>query len=180
MHCRKLLTFTAVLATLGCATQRASERIPYVAVPTPDPINQRVMLVVIDARIPNAPNPAEDVLSNDVVQLFRNRLELELARNGVVSDDASATRLRVEIYDYRYHWSRPGAFVDYRVEAFARARVVLTRDHHEVWSHTIIGRAKTSERDWQPVVTVADQLERALDDAMRDAHERRLFATLGE
>lgn len=165
---------------LGCATPRASERIPYVAVPTPDSINQRVKLVVSDARIPDAPNPAEDVLTNDVVQLFRNRLELELARNGVVADDASATQLRVEIYDYRYHWSRPGAFVDYRAEAFARARLVLSRDTRQVWSHTIIGRAKTTERDWQPVVAVADQLERALDDAMRDVHERRLFARIAE
>lgn len=163
-----------VLLLAACATPRASEVIPLVPVPVPVTVKNTVRLTVVDERVPGAPRAAEDVLSNDVVALVQNRL----ARNGVRVDAAGDAELHAAIYDYRYEWHRRGVFVDYTAEAFARVRLTFTRHATVQWGQLVSGHAKQQERGWEPVVVVADQLERALDDAMRDAHQRGLFTAV--
>lgn len=158
-----------VLLLAACATPRASEVIPLVPVPVPVTVKNTVRRTVVDERVPGAPRAAEDVLSNDVVALVQNRLALELARNGVRVDAAGDAELHAAIYDYRYEWHRRGVFVDYTAEAFARVRLTFTQHATVQWGQLVSGHAKQQERGWEPVVVVADQLERALDDAMRDA-----------
>lgn len=176
MHWTQLLIVSC--AVLGCATPRASEVIPLVPVMSPATVVHRVALVVADVRIGGDSGAAEDVLSNDVAALVRNRVEYELAQNGVVVDSSAQSTFRVELYDFRYRWSRPAAFVESEAKAVARMRLSFTRDGQEWWSAIVLGQASTTERNWKPVAAVADQLERALDDAMKHAHERRLFVSL--
>lgn len=142
----------------GCVTPRASEHIPLVQVIAPANVAQYVALVGLDERILGDPGAAEDVVSNDIAELVRNRIEHELARNGVVVDTTSTSTLRVELYDFRYRWSRPAAFVESQTKAVARLRLSFTRDRHERWPATVVGQASTRERDWKPVAAVADQL----------------------
>lgn len=104
MYRTQLLMLACTFA--GCVTPRASEHIPLFQVVAPANVVRHVALAVVDERIPGDSGAAEDVLSNDIAALVRNRIEHELARNGVVVDTTSTSTLRVELCDFRYRWSR--------------------------------------------------------------------------
>lgn len=79
-------TWLAACAMVACATPRASESIPLVAVTAPTGPLVQVQLEVSDQRLADwfPERRPELVITNDVRLPIENRVEVELARNRVV------------------------------------------------------------------------------------------------
>ncbi len=152
---------TLWLACVGCTTTRASEQIPLMAVTLSAPERGIVQLEVGDDRLPDmlAAQRPERVVTNNVRELIFNRVEVELARQGYSVGDTGPV-MKVSLLDFWWTWRRID-FTDFEAKAAIRLQFAGTR------TELIVGRAQVIERGHQALAAVADQLERALDDALR-------------
>lgn len=156
------------LACVGCATTRASEHIPLMAVTLSAPERGVVQLEVGDDRLTDvlAAQRPERVVTNDMRELIFNRVEVELARQGYLVG-ASGPVMKVSLLDFWWTWRRID-FTDFEAKAAIRLQVAGTR------TELIVGRAQVIERGHEALAAVADQLERALDDALRQLNVAEL------
>lgn len=174
----------------GCATDRPAhlkgtpsgyfpeEYIPLVAFPAPAPPTRTVRLTVVDRRLSGvfSVHQPETVVTNDVPLLVANRVALELARNGVLVAQ-QGPEVRVELLDFWWDWERLN-FLSWGLATAVRLRIsVLGDGGTEQWAQWVVGSG-TATAGAAPLPIAADQLERALDDAMRLAHERELFVAM--
>jgi hypothetical protein len=167
-----------ILVWSGCAAHRPDQYIPLSPVPVIEEASVSVRLVVSDRRIDGlfAGRRPELVVTNDLVELVQNRVTIELARNAVSVAEAPQ-QLQVDILDYWWDWNRFD-FMDYRGSSVVRVELRLIDADRTLWSRTLVGRAQQKQRDTEPLRVMADLLEMALDDTMRQGHEQRLFAAV--
>jgi len=173
-------TWLAACALVACATPRASESIPLVAVTAPTGPLVQVQLEVSDQRLADwfPERRPELVITNDVRLLIENRVEVELARSRVVRAAEAPAQLKVEILDFWFDWRRHD-FMDYRVHALLRLRMALLAPCQRLlWSGFFTGQVAQPERAPNPQREAADYLERAIDAAMASADERGAFREL--
>jgi hypothetical protein len=167
----------ALLTLLSCA-HRPTEEIPLVAIPQVTS-GARVRLVVKDSRFQDVfrANRPELLTSTDPRALLANRLEHELANNGVGLSDSASTVVQVELLDFWWEFRRVD-FMDYRTTTTVRLLISLGAPPESARSWIVTGRGQQAERVAEPIPVAVDLLEIALDRSLREAHERGVFSLI--
>ena len=166
-----VLSFMMV-ASISCATV-VKEQIPLRSIPRIEAPTHTVRLRVVDRRLSKlfVSNRAEAIVSGDVLQVVRNRVEDELARRTIAVDDAGP-ELLVEVLDFGWGWRRL-SLAGLRSEAAAAFRMQVTV-HEKVMVFT--GERDASGPGAEALPMLADQLELALDDAIKALGESPLLS----
>lgn len=154
-----------------------TEFIPLVPIAEPTPVVRTVKLTVVDRRLSDLfpVSQPETVVTNDVQLLVTNRVAFELARNGV-KVGLEGSEVRVEVLDFCWAWSQQ-QWLTFDVTTAMRLRLSVRTNEREVWGAWVTGSG-TATTGAVPLPIVADELERAINDAMKFAHERGYFVAI--
>jgi hypothetical protein len=156
-----------VVASSSCVTT-APQPISLRLIPRVDAPVGDFRLRVVDSRLSRlfVSNRAETVIGGDVLQLVRNRVEDELARHDIAVRD-TGPELLVEILDFGWGWRRV-SLVGLQSEAAGAFRMQVTAGEKTM---RFTGERDTSGPGADSLPMLADQLELALDDAMKSLGE---------
>jgi hypothetical protein len=165
-----------VLVLSGCTGTTALQRIPDLAVPEL-PGSASVELRIIDTRVSGwwDEQRPERVLRSDICETLRNRIAVELAAHGVKVGQRGRITIEVEVLEAWWSWRR---VVSYEHEAKAFVRLRFDPNANSGRPRDVLGRASATERSWDALPFIANQIERAIDDAMRKAREAGVFAAI--
>lgn len=155
---RALLSLTVALAS--CATG-PTQQIPLRTIPKLEAPVRSVQLRVVDRRLTtiHQTTRAEEILKGDVVEIVRNRVEDELARRSIAVNSAGPEVL-VEILDFGWGWQRVSMAGSTAGGAF---RMQVTEGAK---TERFTGE-RTARASADSLAVIADQLELALDDAIK-------------
>jgi hypothetical protein len=155
-----LLSLTVALCS--CATG-PSQTIPLRTIPAIDAPVRSVQLRVVDRRLTriHRTTRAEAVVRGDMVEVVRNRIEDELARRSIKVSSSEGPEVLVEILDFAWGWQQTSFMVSTSAGAF---RMQVTEGAK---TERFVGERSETGPSAYSLETVADQLELALDDAIK-------------